>query len=215
MLTETWRLGPVLADWPSRHFYGGALEPSLVFAHETLMLGTTPAKFQSVLDPAHPRIFCQVAHSGARRRSEPEAVVVAAILTELLRCGMAPKDIAVITPFRAQANAIRIALQEVDLDRIPSRELVIDTVERMQGQEREVVIVSLTTSDPAWVTRLAEFYFQPERLNVAVTRAKRKLILVGSPLVLEAFPDDPRLRDGVELLRSLLAESTLVEIDEI
>lgn len=215
MLTETWRLGPVLADWPSRHFYGGALEPSLVFAHETLMLKIAPAKFQAVLDPAHPRVFCKVPHTGARRRSEPEAVVVAAILGELLRCGVAPRDIAVITPFRAQANAIRIALQELDPDSVPSRELVVDTVERMQGQEREVVIVSLTTSDPAWVTRLAEFYFQPERLNVAVTRAKRKLILVGSPLVLEAFPDDPRLRDGVELLRSLLAESTQVEIDEI
>jgi DNA replication ATP-dependent helicase Dna2 len=214
MLTETWRLGPVLAEWPSRHFYGGALEPSMVLAHETLMLRKPPAKFEAVLDPAQPRIFCQVAHSGARRRSEPEAVVVAAILTELLRCGVAPKDIAVITPFRAQANAIRIALQELDPDRVPSRELVVDTVERMQGQEREVVIVSLTTSDPAWVTRLAEFYFQPERLNVAVTRAKRKLILVGSPLVLDAFPHDPRLRDGVELLRSLLRESTLVEVDE-
>lgn len=213
LLTETWRLGPVLADWPSRHFYGGALEPSQVFAHESLTLSKPPAKFQAVLDPAHPRVFARVPHAGARRRSDPEAVVVAAILAELLRCGAAPADIAVITPFRAQANAIRIALQE--LDDAPSRDLVIDTVERMQGQEREVVLVSLTASDPSWLARLAEFYFQPERLNVAVTRAKRKLVLVGSPLVLDAFPDDPRLRDGVELLRSLLAESTLVEIDEI
>lgn len=211
MLTETWRLGPVLADWPSRHFYGGALEPSQVFAHETLMLRQAPQRFQALLDPAHPRVFCRVAHRDSRRRSEEEADLVAGIVDELLRCGVAPKEIAVIAPFRAQANAIRIAMQRTDLDRIPSRDLVVDTVERMQGQERDVVIVSFTTSDPAWVTRLAEFYFQPERLNVAVTRAKRKLILVGSPRVLEAFPVDPRLREGVDLLRSLLAESTLVD----
>ncbi len=215
MLTETWRLGPVLADWPSRNFYGGALEPSMVFAHETLMLQRPPKRFQAVLDPAHPRVFCRVTHQGSRRRSELEANVVAEIVAELLRCGMPSREIAVITPFRAQANAIRIALQQLDLDRIPPRDLVVDTVERMQGQEREVVVVSLTTSDPAWVTRLAEFYFQPERLNVAVTRAKRKLVLVGSPSVLEAFPSDPRLREGVALLRSLLAESTPVDLDEI
>jgi len=215
MLTETWRLGPVLADWPSRMFYGGALEPSMVFAHETLMLPHAPQRFQDVLDPSHPRIFCQVSHQGSRRRSEPEAVVVSEIVMELLRCGVAPKDIAVITPFRAQANAIRTALQNADTDRIPSRELVVDTVERMQGQEREVVLVSLTASDPFWLARLAEFYFQPERLNVAITRAKRKLILVGSPLVLDTFPHDPRLRDSVELLRSLLSESKLVVVDDI
>ena len=167
--------------------------------------------FRSLLDPAHPRVFCRVAHRDSRRRSEEEADLVAGIVQELLRCGVAPREIAVIAPFRAQANAIRIALQKSDPDRVPSRDLVVDTVERMQGQERDVVIVSFTASDPAWVTRLAEFYFQPERLNVAVTRAKRKLILVGSPRVLDAFPADPRLREGVNLLRSLLAESTLVD----
>jgi DNA replication ATP-dependent helicase Dna2 len=213
MLTETWRLGPVLADWPSRHFYGGALEPNLGIAHEHLELVRPPERFQEVLDPAFPRVFCRVRHGGSRRRSEVEAVVVADLVAELLRCGISPKEIAVIAPFRAQANAIRIAMQERDTDRIPSRDLVIDTVERMQGQERDVVIVSLTTSDPAWATRLAEFYFQPERLNVAVTRARRKLVLVGSERVLEAFPMDERLQAGVALLRSLLEESKVVDAD--
>jgi DNA replication ATP-dependent helicase Dna2 len=87
---------------------------------------------------------------------------------------------------------------------------VVDTVERMQGQERDVVVVSLTTSDTGYAERLAEFYFQPERLNVSVTRARRKLVLVGSTAVLRAFSPDPRLREAVELLRSLLKESKLV-----
>ena len=211
MLTETWRLGPVLADWPSRHFYGGALEPSTAFAHETLMLAKAPDKFREVLAPERPRVFCRLPHRGSRRRSDQEASVVAGIVDELLRCGLPPKEIAVITPFRAQANAIRVALHHSPHG--SSRELVVDTVERMQGQEREVVVVSLTSSDPSWLGRLAEFYFQPERLNVAVTRARRKLVLVGSPRVLDAFPQDPRLREGVELLRSLLEESFAVDIE--
>lgn len=207
MLTETWRLGPVLSEWPSRHFYGGALEPRTDAGHERLVLERAPERFAEVLDPEHPRVYLRLAGVGSRRRNDEEAEVVADIAAEALRCGIPAREIAVITPFRAQANAIRAALRaRCDAP----RDLVVDTVERMQGQERDLVLVSLTTSDSGYAERLAEFYFQPERLNVTVTRARRKLILVGSDAVLRAFPNDPRLRQAVELLRSLLKESKLV-----
>lgn len=210
MLTETWRLGPVLSEWPSRHFYGGALEPRMVAGHETLSLERSPTRFVEAIDPAHPRVFLRLEGEGARRRNDEEAAVVASLVAEFLRCGVSPGEIAVIAPFRAQANAVRMALREAAGGRAVPRELVVDTVERMQGQERDVVVVSLTTSDTAYAERLAEFYFQPERLNVSITRARRKLVLVGSTAVLRAFVPDPRLRHAVELLRSLLKESKLV-----
>ena len=210
MLTETWRLGPVLSAWPSRHFYDGALEPRMSEGHESLMLERAPERFADVLDPSHPRVFLRLVNHGARRRNDEEAAVVAELAAEVLRCGIPARELAVITPFRAQANAIRLALRTHCEGGIAPKDLVVDTVERMQGQERDVVIVSLTTSDPGYAERLAEFYFQPERLNVTVTRARRKLVLVGSDAVLRAFPGDPRLRQAVELLRSLLKESKLV-----
>lgn len=209
MLVETWRLGPVLSDWPSRHFYGGALEPRTSEGHEHLVLPSAPERFQEVLDPEHPRVYLRLGHRGSRRRSDEEAEVVAELAAELLRCGVPASEIAVIAPFRAQANAVRTALRRLCA---APRELVVDTVERMQGQERDVVLVSLTTSDPGYAERLAEFYFQPERMNVTVTRARRKLVLVGSDAVLRAFPSDPRLREAVELLRSLLRESKQVRL---
>lgn len=210
MLTETWRLGPVLSDWPSRHFYGGALEPRTVAGHETLSLERKPTRFVETIDPAHPRVFLRLEGEGSRRRNDAEAAVVASLVEEFLRCGVPANQVAVITPFRAQANAIRLALRQADPEWVVPRDLVVDTVERMQGQERDVVVVSLTTSDTGYAERLAEFYFQPERLNVSVTRARRKLVLVGSTAVLRAFSPDPRLREAVELLRSLLKESKLV-----
>ena len=80
----------------------------------------------------------------------------------------------------------------------------IDTVERMQGQERDVVIVSLTTSNPTFATNLADFFFQPERLNVAITRPRSKLIILGSSHVLMAAPIDPDDAEAAELLGDLL-----------
>ena len=87
-------------------------------------------------------------------------------------------------------------------------DLVVDTVERMQGQEREVVLVSLATSSPGFAEQLAEFFFQPERLNVAITRPRTKLILVGSRRVLEAEPDLPECQAWVDLFRDLVAHCT-------
>ena len=67
---------------------------------------------------------------------------------------------------------------------------VVDTVERIQGQERDLVIVSLVCSEPEYAAREAAFYFSPNRLNVTLTRARTKLVIVASPLLFEALPFD-------------------------
>ena len=87
-----------------------------------------------------------------------------------------------------------------------------DTVERMQGQEREVVLVSLATSSPGFAADLAEFFFEPRRLNVAITRPRTKLILVGSRHVLKAEPEDEEEQSWVALLRDLVANCTVFNL---
>ena len=79
----------------------------------------------------------------------------------------------------------------------------------MQGQEREVVLVSLTTSSPAFAEALAEFFFMPQRLNVAITRPRSKLIIVGSRCVLEAEPENEEQQAWVGLLKDLLDQCTV------
>ena len=72
------------------------------------------------------------------------------------------------------------------------------------GQEREVVLVSFATASPAFAAQMADFLFQPQRLNVAVTRPRTKLILVGSHYMLSADQYDPSQTEIMDMLRDLI-----------
>jgi DNA replication ATP-dependent helicase Dna2 len=207
LLETTYRLSAELAAWPSAQFYAGRLTPAPEAAARRMIYARPPARHAAILDPQRPRVFVELGHRGATTRSDPEADLAAALIAELIACGVSPSEIGVVTPYRAQARAIRAKLRAAlpdDPER--RRAVVIDTVERMQGQERDLVIVSLTTSNPLFASELAEFVFQPERLNVAITRPRRKLIILGSRHLLDARPSGPAQQDAVELLRDLLAD---------
>jgi len=120
-----------------------------------------------------------------------------------------------VVPYRAQSRLIRSLLRRTMGGDTAHRDapahsmegwerIVVDTVERMQGQEREVVLVSFATANPAFAAQIADFFFQPQRLNVAVTRPRTKLILVGSHHMLDADQIDPSHAEAVALLRDLI-----------
>jgi DNA replication ATP-dependent helicase Dna2 len=83
-------------------------------------------------------------------------------------------------------------------------QVIVDTVERMQGQEKEVVLVSFATASPAFAAQMADFLFQPQRLNVAFTRPRTKLILIGSHHMLDAEQSDPANLETYAMLREML-----------
>lgn len=175
MLEETWRLNEQLAAWPSATFYGNRLSCR------------TNRQFQLEPPSAHPALVPDYSATafiveGTRTtvRSEAEAQAAADIIRELIRGGTAPEEIGVITPYRSQAAAIRSILRISAATTGLHRLVTVDTVERFQGQERDVILVSLASAKPEWIRRLAPFLFQPERWNVAITRARRKLIVVAS-----------------------------------
>jgi DNA replication ATP-dependent helicase Dna2 len=119
--------------------------------------------------------------------------------------GIAPDEIGVVVPYRAQSRLIRSLFRQIIGEEEIVKKLVVDTVERMQGQEREVVMLSFTTSNPFFAAQVADFLLQPQRLNVAVTRPRTKLILLGSYRLLDVEQVDPAYQEAVKLLRSLLA----------
>ncbi len=205
MLTESYRLSAELAEWSSEQFYQGKLKPTAEAAGRRVVYQTPPPRWAEVLDPDHPKVFVDLLHRNTTTRSRTEADVIANLIMTLAEIGFPLSEIGVVTPYRAQAREIRNLVQPLIADIEQRRQLVVDTVERMQGQERDLIIFSLATSNPAFASQLAEFFFQPERLNVAITRPRKKLIIVGSSQVLQATaytPDEPL---PAEMLNDLLS----------
>jgi superfamily I DNA and/or RNA helicase len=86
---------------------------------------------------------------------------------------------------------------------LPKRS-AIDTVERFQGGERTVILVSATESDRGYLLASSEFLLDPRRLTVALSRAKQKMILVASRTIFELFsPDEEVFRNSL-LWKNLL-----------
>jgi DNA replication ATP-dependent helicase Dna2 len=190
LLDETWRMNLELCQFPSRAFYSGQLQPAAPVASRRFQTRAAPnRRFEAVLGPDPPAVLVRFDHDACDRVSRDEAECAAALCAELLLVrGVAPEQMAVIAPFRRQNREITERLSQ----RVGTRVAlpVIDTVERIQGQERELVIVSLTASDPDALRSDSRFFFSPERLNVALTRARTKLIVLASAQLLETLGSD-------------------------
>ncbi|RLF67092.1 MAG: IGHMBP2 family helicase [Thermoplasmata archaeon] len=103
------------------------------------------------------------------RENIKEARIATEIVANLIKLGVPPEDIAVITPYEDQRNVLRSLLRVKGLE--------INTVDGFQGREKEVVVLSLVRSNPQGEIGFLKDY---RRLNVALTRAKRKLIIIGN-----------------------------------
>lgn len=112
--------------------------------------------------------------------NEGEADAVIEMVKALLLEGNKPSDIAVITPFRKQVRLIRSKAHAVLEDEaIP----LIDTVERLQGQDVKCIILSFASSSMSYIGNIGGFLFNLNRLNVMISRAKTKVIIYGSDKV--------------------------------
>lgn len=204
MLNITYRLNDTLTSWPSRTFYHNELKSSAAASMRRLNLSPESTPWDFVLDPEAPAVFLDLCHQNTTVRSRIEADTVVELVLSLLMREVSPEEIGVVVPYRAQGRLIRSLMRRNLMDDDLLKNLVVDTVERMQGQEREVVLVSFATASPKFAAQVADFLFQPQRLNVAVTRPRTKLILVGSHHMLDADQFDPEQMPTIKMLRDLI-----------
>lgn len=213
MLTDTYRLNRELAAWPSTSFYGGRLRAAGPNRERKLVLKERldADPFDAVLRAPASAVYIPTRDPSARSRNPQEAQLVASLCVAAIEGGLAPREIGIVTPFRAHGRTVRRALAE-RLGWHTARAIVADTVERMQGQERELVILSLATGNLRFLAAIAGFFFQPERLNVSVTRAMTKLVILGPELPPDFRALDPVLADWLALYRGLLAQARRIEL---
>jgi len=111
------------------------------------------------------------------RENRKEARLVVEITEGLLNAGLAPEDIAVLTPYMAQKNVFRTMLRTPGLE--------IGTIDGFQGREKEVTVVSLVRANDRGEVG---FLSDTRRMNVALTRARRLLIVVGDSVTISHHP---------------------------
>ena len=149
--------------------------------------------------------------AGETKQSNAEARAIREIVAGLQARGIALQDIGIIAPFRAQVANIRRHLFSADpaehWQALPAdAPISVDTVDRFQGGERMVIIMSFATQHPLPIeSPRRDFLTNPHRLNVALTRAQRKLILVGCVPALEDLPIFQRLITYCRSMRTLLS----------
>ena len=174
MLLDTqYRMHPAISDFPNRTFYEGRLVDGITAAERPNPAGLLwndwevpmaflPVNGDELLSP-----------DGASKENPAEAGWVAKILENLLQAGdLEEADIGIITPYAGQVRAIRDALPE------RNDSVEVHTVDGYQGREKEVIIFSCVRSNSDGTVG---FLSDERRLNVALTRAKRGLIVIGDP----------------------------------
>ncbi len=180
-LATTWRMHPDVCRFISDAVYDGRLVAEPGNATQGLVLN----------DAAHPSLkatgisYVPAEHDACSQRSQEEAQVVLELVTSLLTQHYRDKkeelrpltldDILIVAPYNMQVNLLTKVLPE------GAR---VGTVDKFQGQEAEVVIVSMATSNGDYLPRDIGFLYSKNRLNVAISRAKCLAVFVANPALM-------------------------------
>jgi superfamily I DNA and/or RNA helicase len=174
-LAEQHRMNERIMAFPSEALYGGALR-----AHPSVRdRAVDDAPFELV-DTAG-RGFDEETPEGSDSKQNPgEAELVAEEVARILALGVPPESVAVISPYDGQVQRLR-QLLAAELE----RGVEVDTVDGFQGREKEAVVVSLVRSNDAGEVG---FLADVRRMNVAITRARSKLVVVGDGATVARHP---------------------------
>ncbi|MEV7605071.1 TM0106 family RecB-like putative nuclease [Paenarthrobacter sp. NPDC089322] len=196
-LALSWRMHPILCSAVSELSYDGRLEAA-------------PVASQRLMEGAEPGVSCAyVAHTGNSTSSPEEAAEVVRQVRAHLglpwtdpseareRRHVEEADILVVAAYNAQVQLIKHELRAAGLGKVR-----VGTVDKFQGQEAPLAIVSMAASAAGEVPRGMEFLISRNRINVAVSRAKWRAVVVRSPELTNYLPTHP---EGLENLGGFVA----------
>jgi energy-coupling factor transporter ATP-binding protein EcfA2 len=186
-LNTTYRMNEEITSLCSRNFYephGVQLISSEFSKNRTMSI---PLLGEENNKSSITYIIDSPDNNDSKEMNVEEAETAANIVNHLYEQGLNDKNVAVITPFRLQTRTIReLVASKLKQDaKLP----LIDTVERLQGQDVDCIIVSFSVSDKKYLKAMESFIFQPNRLNVMISRAKKKVIFLMSQCVYEYWKE--------------------------
>lgn len=203
-LDESFRIPREIADFLRRHVYSsdGIDFRSTNVRRLPRASNVSEAWLRAALAPEHPLVVVEHAEAGSQQSNEFEAGLVEALAVAAAReFGLdAARGLGVVVPHRAQKALLAT--------RLPELADSIDTVERFQGGERELIVVSATVSDREFAAAESTFLLEPRRLTVAVSRPTRKLVVVASRAVFDLIPADLDEYERGALWKHLRRESS-------
>ncbi|MGC4105254.1 MAG: ATP-binding protein [Thermomicrobiales bacterium] len=219
---ESFRLHAVMAEFLREEIYRHDDIPYFSRRHKQLSSPKRPVADEFVwaaLDPEQPLTVIVHDEDRSQRRNPFEQALIAPIL-EALAAGDsyaldAVHGMGVVVPHRAQRAALQEAIPALtvrDEETGAIRLSAVDTVERFQGDERNVIVIGATESDPGYLLENGDFLLDPRRLTVALSRAKEKLILVAARSVFEIFSADEETFANAQLWKNLLGQTCIVPI---
>jgi DNA replication ATP-dependent helicase Dna2 len=216
-LSEQGRCHTDLMAFPSETFYHGFLQllPSKGMNQvEDLALHTESKSHWGILATQR-RIFVntQPEFSGNPKMNSHEALIIGELLIylknlfQINNLELKKDSIGIITPFRAQIACLKNHFEEIELD---YKQIMVDTVERYQGGARDIIIISLCTNDIFQLDSMVSLNEEgiDRKLNVALTRARKQLIVLGNKDILGKNPLYKKWIEEAYALDLIIGEET-------
>jgi DNA replication ATP-dependent helicase Dna2 len=220
LLDTSYRLNETLIEIPNTLFY-----ENLLYSDSTTKKDNT--QYQCTY---HTLILNNDSHTltlhnvfDAQGRSPFEAKLVAELVSDLLRNAVNLNEIGIMSPYRAQVREIKKEIRKIIPKSIsrPFESLFVDTVDSMQGQERNYIIYSMSNSHPLESMRRLDFFYSPNRLNVAITRAIKKCIVIANYKVFDIIDEELKdhkeyqdIKHSLDIFKRYFSLSTKTEINE-
>jgi regulator of nonsense transcripts 1 len=193
-LQVQYRMHPSLSEFPSNMFYEGSLQNGVTEADRQLLNLPDYAGKEDFPWPVpnKPMFFYSIAGmeeisaSGTSYLNRTEASYVEKVVTHFLRMGVTPAQIGVITPYDGQKKYVSETMRRSgSLAGALYEAIEVASVDAFQGREKDFILVTCVRSSE---TQGIGFLSDPRRLNVALTRARLGIILLGNPRVLSKNP---------------------------
>jgi hypothetical protein len=217
-LDENFRMNAPLTNYPRDVLYGGqfrSTKPDIRIRTVTPLDAATQDLIDCVLHPDRPVVLCTYTSPRpftARNPFEAEIVAqIAARLRDLLvddvtgeryqPVALGQRGLAILAPHRAQNSTIRQLLAQHGFGGAAQPLPLVDTVDKLQGQERDVVLVSYGVADDEYAEGEADFLLSSNRFNVAATRARHKLVVFCSDAVLGIVPNEQQVLLDAQMLK--------------